>query len=441
MELREIYVEDVYPDEKNPRKDFGDINALAESCMLNAINPGEPVNPIVVVADGGIYRIVDGERRYKAMVANGLKRCHAVVCGDLDEANAMVAMVATDDKRQLTEVERSRGVQQALLLGVDPERVERVGRLAKGSAAKLRRARAAVDDAGDDMTLDRMLAIAEFEEAGDAEAVERLASCRESEWQGIAQAARLAMVGRRKRETLERACEDAGICLAEKRLLNEPGWRWCEDVEDPESLADAAARMPEGYAACIFNGSWKGPIVELYKPVSDDDEKVDPEEVERSRRIEEVEAMMEAGAARRRRWFSESVDDETAFSHVKDALMIAFFDHSNNDWQDLPGDVVVKFAKDTGLHMRGGISYKARGAFAAYLYETENGEMKPSNMPQALVLGSDNNWYVEKAVEWLEWIDLCIKDGYEPDDADERLMELASALATIEEDEEWEEQE
>ena len=47
--------------------------------MLNAVNPGEPVNPIVVVEDGGIYRIVDGERRYKAMRRNKLARCHAVV--------------------------------------------------------------------------------------------------------------------------------------------------------------------------------------------------------------------------------------------------------------------------------------------------------------------------------------------------------------------------
>lgn len=157
MELREIGIDDVYPDEKNPRKDFGDIAALAESCMLNALNPGEPVNPIVVVEDGGIYRIVDGERRYKAMCKNKLARCHAVVCDDMDEANAMVAMVATDDKRPLTDVERSRGVQQMLLLGVDPERVERAGRMPKGAAAKLRRARAAVDDAGDDMTLDLSL--------------------------------------------------------------------------------------------------------------------------------------------------------------------------------------------------------------------------------------------------------------------------------------------
>ena len=278
MELREIGIDDVYPDEKNPRKDFGDIAALAESCMLNALNPGEPVNPIVVVEDGGIYRIVDGERRYKAMCKNKLARCHAVVCDDMDEANAMVAMVATDDKRPLTDVERSRGVQQMLLLGVDPERVERAGRMPKGAAAKLRRARAAVDDAGDDMTLDRMLAIAEFEELGDGAAVEKLTSCREEEWRDVATAERQRMQRDERRAALVRACEDAGVAISEKRLYSQDGWSWCEDVKDPDALAQAVAGI-DGCAAYILE-SGTGPAIEICKPVSADEERVDPEQVE-----------------------------------------------------------------------------------------------------------------------------------------------------------------
>lgn len=53
MQLIEIPVGDVYPDENNPRKDYGDLDALAASFELNGTNPGEPVNPIVVVRDGG----------------------------------------------------------------------------------------------------------------------------------------------------------------------------------------------------------------------------------------------------------------------------------------------------------------------------------------------------------------------------------------------------
>lgn len=211
MELRAIPVEDIYPDEKNPRKDFGDIAALAESCMLNVLNPGEPVNPIVVVQDGGIYRIVDGERRYKAMKKNKLIRCHAVVCEDMDEANVMVAMVATDDKQQLSEIERSRGVQQMMLLGVDPESVEKAGRIPKGSFAKLRRARVAVNDAGDDMTLDRMLTIAEFEEAGDDDAVKELANCKEGDWKWKADGLRRKSLERKNTAVVKGICESLAV--------------------------------------------------------------------------------------------------------------------------------------------------------------------------------------------------------------------------------------
>ncbi|WP_417123189.1 ParB/RepB/Spo0J family partition protein [Paraeggerthella sp.] len=269
MELREINVEDVYPDEKNPRQDFGDIAALAESCMLNAVNPGEPVNPIVVVQDGGIYRIVDGERRYKAMKANRLKRCHAVVCEGMDEANAMVAMVATDDKRQLTEVERSRGVQQMLLLGVDPEKVERAGRMAKGSAARLRRARKAVDDAGDDMTLDRMLAIAEFDEAGDEDAVEQLASCRHEDWRRIAKDLREKAENERAMAELRSKAAELGIEL----LGSVEGMSYVATCRTPGDLETARADAPEGAAYVAIADRWNGARVVVYAP----DEAEDPE--------------------------------------------------------------------------------------------------------------------------------------------------------------------
>ena len=87
------------------------------------MNDGVPVNPIIVVHDGGIYRIVDGERRYHAMMSLGTEECDVIVAEDMDEANALLAMLATDDKRQLTEQEKSQCVQQVLLLGVDPDTV------------------------------------------------------------------------------------------------------------------------------------------------------------------------------------------------------------------------------------------------------------------------------------------------------------------------------
>ena len=92
---------DIRPSEQNPREDFGDIGALARSIEATG---GEPLNPPVVVADGNVYRIVDGERRYRALSSlyGEDREVSALVAESMDEANELVAMLATDDKRQLT---------------------------------------------------------------------------------------------------------------------------------------------------------------------------------------------------------------------------------------------------------------------------------------------------------------------------------------------------
>lgn len=428
MELREINVEDVYPDEKNPRKDFGDIGALAESCMLNAINPGEPVNPIVVVEDGGIYRIVDGERRYKAMRKNRLERCHAVVCGDLDEANAMVAMVATDDKQQLSEIERSRGVQQMLLLGVDPERVERAGRMPKGSAAKLRRARAAVDDAGDDMTLDRMLAIAEFEELGDSGAVERLSSCRESDWQEVAGAERKRRRDDEVRSALLRACEEAGIPISEKRLYGQDGWAWFKDVKDPDGVAAAAETHP-GCSGHLIE-TYNAPAIELCKPASDGEAAMDPEEVERLRRIDEVRGMIEPSHKNRLLWFSSRLGSLDAMPNVMEIV-----EDSALSGCDGIGERVGEFEGATGTKVNG--AFCPLLAAYGYMVAADHAELYPW-LSESLV-DEHISYNASNVKLFLGWLAAFEADGYEPTEADMELKRLCeAALAGDEEDEEEE---
>lgn len=440
MELREIELEDVFPDEKNPRKDFGDIAALAESCMLNAINPGEPVNPIVVVEDGGIYRIVDGERRYKAMAKNKLKRCHAVVCEDLDEANSMVAMVATDDKQQLSEIERSRGVQQMLLLGVDPERIERVGRLGKGGAAKLRRARQAVDDAGDDMTLDRMLAIAEFEEAGDEEAVERLTNCVEAAWRGVADDIRDKRARKERVAALKKACEDAGIATREDAPKH-PEYLYFDSENTPSQIADACAGHPEGTVAWICEMSYNAPEVRFYRPRAEP--AADPEEAARVERSHEVEAMISHCGKRMAGWYARSANEPDGAPSVRAILMPKFFKHSDSEYYKEPGDHVVEFAKQHGMDMHGGVRYAAVGAFAVYLYVKHAVKLPGSTANLAAnEEEAPNEYNADTLAGWIEWADAFMADGYEPDDAERELREIVEAiLARADEaDEEEEEQ-
>lgn len=175
-----VALRDIVPSETNPRGDFGDISALAETIRATG---GEPVNPPVLVRDGNVCRIVDGERRYRALCeiygADSEREVDAIVYDTLDEANELVAMLATDDKKLLTEAEVSRGVQQMLILGVDTERAARASRAPRGKVTAMRMMAARAPE-GVQITLDQALAASELPDE-DAEAV--LAAGRSWRWE------------------------------------------------------------------------------------------------------------------------------------------------------------------------------------------------------------------------------------------------------------------
>lgn len=169
FEKRQVRLGDIRPSGQNPREDFGDIGALARSIEATG---GEPLNPPVVVADGNVFRIVDGERRYRALssIYGEDREVSVLVAESMDEANELIAMLATDDKRQLTEAERARGVQQMLVLGIDEQRIERASRATAGQIRAARRLRGRID-AGAQVTLEQLEAASAFDDEKDVEAV------------------------------------------------------------------------------------------------------------------------------------------------------------------------------------------------------------------------------------------------------------------------------
>ena len=135
--LEEVAICDVYPYERadgepmNPR-DFTTresaehIAGLAAQFKANRLNPGQPVMKPILYKEGGIYWIIDGECRVRAMRAIGTERFLAEVYDDLDDAElarveAAKAMVETDAKLGLTAEEKSRGVQTMLALDIPDE--------------------------------------------------------------------------------------------------------------------------------------------------------------------------------------------------------------------------------------------------------------------------------------------------------------------------------
>lgn len=274
FEKRAVRLGDIRPSGQNPREDFGDIGALARSIEATG---GEPLNPPVVVADGNVFRIVDGERRYRALSSlyGEDREVSALVADTMDEANELVAMLATDDKRQLTEAERARGVQQMLVLGIDEQRIERASRATAGQIRAARKLRGRID-AGVQVTLEQLEAASAFDDEKDVEAV--LAAG--DGWAGKADQIR------RRNEREEAKAEDydafgdAGIPVVKEQP---EGFNYTDWV----NVGLVAQKLEGKEFAAGTVAVWKGSYWDLYEP--DDGSGAEPEKTE-----EEIRAEQEA---------------------------------------------------------------------------------------------------------------------------------------------------
>lgn len=320
MNLEVVNIDDVYPNENNPRKNFEGIKELAESFDLNQERPGEPFIPPILVRDGGIYHIVDGERRYRAMQSRKLSKFTASVCEDFDEANTLVAAMATDDKQPLSDIEKSRGVQQMLLLGVDPTSVDKATRT-KGKAIRVNHAMLLVDDAAEDMSLDRLLAIDEF--ADDKQAVERLTNCTEKEWPKIAD---------RLRTKKKRIADYAAL----RKEIEERGWKIVGHQPEGYKYRTYVERnqldfVEEKYQKALANGAVfvlheqdieRKAYAEMFVPIKENE---DPEEAKRNQELDEIRAQLDHAAENRKEWIVGKIKNNDPCPNVEKQLYKAIF--------------------------------------------------------------------------------------------------------------------
>lgn len=308
MELEVIPLANMWPDPNNPRKDFGDLDALADTFEMNTVRPMEPVNPPTVVPDGvsahgQMYRIVDGERRWRAMVKRGaVESCAAIVCS-MDEANAMAAMVATDDKAQLTDAELSRGVQQMLAVGVAPEKVDKAARLKKGTA---RRVAKVTREGTEQMSIGHLLAA---EEAGDDEAVERVLAASEGDYERVADKIRRERETVAKVAALREACEAASVPLAETAEEASGEGRSYSACADASNVAKVFAGQSDGTVGWICENNWSGPEVRFYSPEHGES----PEDAARRADEARTRKLMEDAGASRSAWLCRQLVEREDF--------------------------------------------------------------------------------------------------------------------------------
>ena len=413
FEKKSVRLGDIRPSGQNPREDFGDIGALARSIEATG---GEPLNPPVVVADGNVYRIVDGERRYRALssIYGEDREVSALVADTMDEANELVAMLATDDKRQLTEAERARGVQQMLVLGVDEQRIERASRATAGQIRAARRLRGSIE--GRQVTLDQLEAASAFDDEGDVEAV--LAAG--DGWAGKADSIR------RRNEREEAKAEDcdafgdAGIPVVKEKPEGFVYANWA-------NFGDAAKKLEgedvTGFVAVMADGYWG-----LYKP--DDRSGAEPEKTEEEIRAEQEAAREKTALEGLYRSLIGFVASG-AFAMSKDlmmcvrvgredppALLVAMGGDSNPENEERFGAVRDEFARN--LKACRPSEYEAGCWLMA----------AAKDMAQL-----NNRWGGDDAEAWLDHYDVFCSAGFEPGEEDVWLMERVQANFKEEKDE------
>lgn len=287
---QEIALADVAPNDGNPRRDFGDVAALAASIRATG---GQPVSPIVVVPDGARYRLVDGERRYRAMLELGTARCDALVFPTMGDAETAVAMMATDDSKALTEAERLRGFQSMLALGVDDDVAADV---LGTDMATVRRVRRIAADAPEQATLDGLIAAADDEFTSDErQTILAEATRRFGDPEAAAERIRKAHERERRMAAIRLSMPD-GVDFRPGSKPYAPereGLSYVRTVRDTKSASRLAAQL-EGEADVVAYEDGGGYAV--YRRLSED--ALDPAEAEAARvrrfRDEHAQAYAEA---------------------------------------------------------------------------------------------------------------------------------------------------
>lgn len=297
-----VSIDDVYPVEDeygnqylsrdySTKENRAYVAALAKSMAKK----GVPDELVTLVRDGGIYRIKAGNSRVMAMRQLGTKTFPAIIDED-DTPEALIeAAIRTDEKKAYEPVEKSRLVQQLALIASDEYVSEAVG-IEPEKVAKVRRARRLVDDAADDMSLLRLIAIADFED--DPDAVERLTKCSERDFPEVERNARDRRERRERLAALCAALEARGVPMADSA----DGLRFMCSVESASDIPD---ELPEG---CVAVPKRWGDGFELRFPAGD--EEVDAEEEARKARKAELVRLHEAARSHRYAWLASHLADD-----------------------------------------------------------------------------------------------------------------------------------
>ena len=135
--VRDISIDEIDPNASQPRRDF-DKEALEQ--LADSIREAGVLSPILVVENGMRYRIVAGERRYRAARLAGLETVPCIVRSMTNEQQMEAALIENLQRQDLNPIEEAQGYQQLMTdYGMTQElAAERVGKSRPAVANALR---------------------------------------------------------------------------------------------------------------------------------------------------------------------------------------------------------------------------------------------------------------------------------------------------------------
>lgn len=377
FEKKSVRLGDIRPSEQNPREDFGDIGALARSIEATG---GEPLNPPVVVADGNVYRIVDGERRYRALssIYGEDREVSALVADTMDEAN------------------------------------ERASRATAGQIRAARKLRGSIE--GRQVTLDQLEAASAFDDEKDVEAV--LAAG--DGWAGKADQIRRRV---KREESIAEdydALGDAGIPVVKEVPEDFAYVYWANLGTVAEKLKGMDVT---GFVAVRKDSYW-----DLYRP--DDGSGAGPEKTEEEIRAEQ-EAEREKTALEELYRSQIGFVASGAFSMPHDLLGLV------RAAREDPVALLMAMGGDSHPENeeRFGV---VRGEFDRNLKACKPSEYEVGCWLMAAAKDMaqlNNRWGGDDAEAWLDHYDIFCSAGFEPGEEDVWLMERVQASFEEEKDE------
>src|SRR3989475_10547483 len=128
-------VKQIQPNRYQPRVDFGRLEGLVESIRENGI-----VQPVIVRQEADGYRLIAGERRWRAAQIAGIERIPAIVKRVSDDRLLQIALIENIQRKELNPIEEAKAYEGLLndLKLSHAEVAKRVGRDRSSIANSLR---------------------------------------------------------------------------------------------------------------------------------------------------------------------------------------------------------------------------------------------------------------------------------------------------------------